>query len=207
MEDLREKANNYAEENVINVLKEAFAKVYADGFREGYKARDEEIPVAFHDDQTEFVDLGLPSGTLWAADYEKEEDTIAYLPYAKAALLNIPTIEQWEELFESCRWECVTPNMSKADSYINEVLCVGPNGNVLRFNRTGMNKVTDDLCDWGEIFFWLADDNEEDCEKNSVRFRRYLHSRVNNVSIYKSDYGTTKLFSGYKLPVRLVQTK
>ena len=59
MEDLREKANNYAEENVINVLKEAFAKVYADGYREGYKDRDEEIPVDFHDGQTEFVDLRI----------------------------------------------------------------------------------------------------------------------------------------------------
>ena len=68
MEELREKANCYAEKNVINVLKEAFAKVYADGYRDGYKDRENEIPVDLRLSQTEFIDLGLPSGTLWAND-------------------------------------------------------------------------------------------------------------------------------------------
>ena len=45
MEELNVKANKYAEENVINVLKEAFAMVYADGYRDGYKDCKEEIPV------------------------------------------------------------------------------------------------------------------------------------------------------------------
>lgn len=35
MIELNEKADIYAEENVITVLKEAFAKVYADGYRDG----------------------------------------------------------------------------------------------------------------------------------------------------------------------------
>lgn len=37
MIELNEKAGIYAEEKVINILKEAFAKVYADGYRDGYK--------------------------------------------------------------------------------------------------------------------------------------------------------------------------
>ena len=49
MEELREKANNYVEENVNNVLKEAFAKVYADGYRDGYKDREEEIAINLQD--------------------------------------------------------------------------------------------------------------------------------------------------------------
>lgn len=43
MVELKEKAINYAEENVINVLKEAFARVYADGYRDGYKDHKDEI--------------------------------------------------------------------------------------------------------------------------------------------------------------------
>lgn len=206
MEELKVLANSYAEENVINVLKESFAKVYADGYRDGYKAREEESPVDLRDNKTEYVDLGLPSGTLWSSDYEKDKDKVAYLPYGKAALLNIPTIEQWEELFESCRWECVTPNGSQTDSTINEVLCVGPNGNVLKFERTGMYEITDNISDGYEIYFWLID-NEEESEKNSVVFRRILNSRISNVNFYKSEYVTNKLFSGFKLPIRLVRKK
>ena len=206
MEELKVLANSYAEENVINVLKESFAKVYADGYRDGYKDREEEIPVDLRDNKTEYVDLGLPSGTLWAADFEKEEGNRMYLPYGKAALLNIPTMEQWEELFKSCRWECVTPNGSQTDSTINEVLCVGPNGNVLKFERTGMYEITDNISDGYEIYFWLID-NEEESEKNSVVFRRILNSRISNVNYYKSEYVTNKLFSGFKLPIRLVRKK
>ena len=43
MVELKEKAINYAEENVITVLKEAFARVYADGYRDGYKDHKDEI--------------------------------------------------------------------------------------------------------------------------------------------------------------------
>ena len=73
MIELNEKAGSYAEANVINVLKEAFAKVYADGYRDGYKDREEEIPVNMRPNQTKYVDLGLPSGTLWSDDYERTE--------------------------------------------------------------------------------------------------------------------------------------
>lgn len=43
MIELNEKAGTYAKENVINVLKEAFAKVYADGYRDGYKDCQENV--------------------------------------------------------------------------------------------------------------------------------------------------------------------
>ena len=206
MKELENVAANYAAGKANEVIDKAIAQAYADGYRDGYKDREDEIPVDFRDNKTEYVDLGLPSGTLWASDYEKEKDNVVYLPYGKAALLNIPTIEQWEELFESCRWECVTPNGSQTDSIIREVLCIGPNGNVLKFNRTGMYEVTDNICGGYEIYFWLMD-NEEDSEKNSVVFRRILNRRINNIEYYESAYKTNKLFSGFKLPIRLVRKK
>ena len=78
MIELKEKAGIYAEENVINVLKEAFAKVYADGYRDGYKDREDEIPVDIRGNKTEYVDLGLPSGTLWSTDYERDGEKKCY---------------------------------------------------------------------------------------------------------------------------------
>ena len=58
MEELKVKANSYAEDNVINVLKEAFAKVYADGYCDGYKDRDKEIPVDLRTNQTKYGRIG-----------------------------------------------------------------------------------------------------------------------------------------------------
>lgn len=104
MVELKEKASSYAEENVINVLKEAFAKVYADGYRDGYKDRENEIPVDLRDSITEYVELGLPSGTLWSTDFEKEDGNVCYMTYGDASKFNITTICQWNELVQKCQW-------------------------------------------------------------------------------------------------------
>ena len=91
MIELKEKASSYAEENVLEVLKEAFAKVYADGYRDGYKDREGEIPVDLRTNQTKYIDLGLPSGTLWSTDYEKEGDEVKYLRFSESLNYDIPT--------------------------------------------------------------------------------------------------------------------
>ena len=57
-----------------------------------------------------WVDLDLPSGTIWASDNE------AYTSFEWAfnhCAQNMPTIDQWEELFNECtgRWNPGTENM------------------------------------------------------------------------------------------------
>ena len=51
----------------------------------------------------EYIDLGLPSGTLWAA--ENEEDCCTFKKATKFKE-NLPTIEDFEELLKYCwrRW-------------------------------------------------------------------------------------------------------
>ena len=94
MKELEVLANSYAEKNLINVLKESFAKVYADGYRDGYKAREEEFPVDLCDNETEFVDLGLPSGTKWSSDdYERINGKLSYQIYDDVEVLSIPTVK------------------------------------------------------------------------------------------------------------------
>ena len=102
MEELREKANSYAEENVINVLKEAFVKVYADGYRDGYKDCKEDLLVNLNTNKTEFVDLGLSSRTLWSSSYETIGIERLYLPYDKAKEMNIPL---FATTLASSRWK------------------------------------------------------------------------------------------------------
>lgn len=52
---------------------------------------------------TGYVDLGLPSGTLWKA----ENEDCGLIEYDQAVNFygsNLPTIEQWEELKNNCLW-------------------------------------------------------------------------------------------------------
>ena len=194
MEELKEKANSYAEENVNNVLKEAFAKVYADGYRDGYKDCEEKIPVDLQGNKTEFIDLCLPSGTLWAADYEKDDDKIIFVPHCDVKNYSIPSTEQWEELVNVCEWEY--------DQYGSFTVanCIGLNGNILKFYLTGLIHV-DKILDDGQVFFWLSDE-EEGVYKNAVRIYDYDRNG------YKYTGKEIKsIFFVYKLPVRLVKSK
>lgn len=199
MKELREKANSYAEENVNNVLKEAFAKVYADGYRDGYKDREAETPVDIDHDMPEFVDLGLPSGTLWSKDYMKDEKEIIYLPYCKAKDKMIPTEEQWNELLEICRWE---GDYSSSGLTFYGIICIGPNGNSIKFYSEGYMKVDKNIDNvrygGGGAYFWIVGESEGNNNK-------CIHVECGSKRIPKKEI--LQMFSGYKLPVRLVKTK
>lgn len=197
MIELKEKASNYAEENVINVLKEAFAKVYADGYRDGYKDREEEIPVDLRNDKTEYVDLGLPSGTLWAADYEKDNGEFTYLPYCKASKHNIPTEEQWNELLEICRWQ---GDSSSSGLTFYGATCIGPNGNSIKFKSLGYKQDEKEVgainYGGGKVFFWISDD-QDNLEKKAIQINKAKWPNIEKEIV--------KVFSGFKLPLRLVR--
>lgn len=101
--EITERAGNYADGKANEAITKAIAQAYADGYRDGYKDREEEIPVDLRDNKTEYVDLGLPSGTLWSKEYETENGETLYLPYGEAAKYAIPTEEQWNELRDYCK--------------------------------------------------------------------------------------------------------
>ena len=197
MEELKVLANSYADENVINVLKESFAKVYADGYRDGYNAREEEFPVDLCDNETEYVDLGLPSGTKWSSDYKKIDNNIEFLPYGKTGLLSIPTNAQWEELKYCCKWKFVIDDGLD----LCEAQCVGPNGNTIRFERTGKIEFAECSDKW-EVFFWVKEENEGD-EKSAV----HMYNAGKSKSYRDPKTLIEDFFCGYKLPVRLVKVK
>ena len=50
-----------------------------------------------------YVDLGLPSGTLW--QQKATEHSITYRDALKKYVKNLPSQEQWEELKKYCEWE------------------------------------------------------------------------------------------------------
>ena len=188
MVELKEKASNYAEENVINVLKEAFAKVYADGYHEGYKDCKEEMNVDLCND-TKFVDLGLPSGTLWSKEYEQNDKEVIFLPYLEASTLNIPTEEQFSELLSLCKWE-----FTYIDNLRIKFDCIGLNGNIITFYSKGELAPNGYIRENRNIKFWLYSENEDN---EKVIANMYYWGE----EIRKTD----SLFMGCKLPVRLVR--
>lgn len=101
MENLNERAANYAAEKANELLAKAIAQAYADGYRDGFRDRTEGIVSP----NIEFVDLGLPSGTKWSTKLLGEDDFADYYAYADAASFELPTIEQVEELANYCRWQ------------------------------------------------------------------------------------------------------
>lgn len=184
MEQLKEKANKYVEEKAIEVLKEAYARVYADGYRDGYKDREAETPFDLLDNNTEYVDLGLESGTLWSTDYEKEGGITTYVAYEKAQEYEIPTSEQCKELFENCEF------IHKDRLFY----CIGPNGKFITFSHLGYKEIGNEPATYTVAsLFWIID-NENN---NAVRL---LEGRTVKKEIYN-------VFSGFKIPIRLVHRK
>lgn len=193
--NILEQADKYAEGKANEAITKAIADAYIEGYKAGYKDREEEIPMELRDNKTEYIDLGLPSRTLWSTDYEKLDREYLYLPYEKAEYLKIPTKEQWEELKTSCKWEYDIDNLY---DFIR-CRCVGPNGQILKFERTGRIITEGNVDEW-EAFFWIEDDSDLN-EKNSIHMFNYgkkIDKEIGRCELSKN-------FSGYKLPVRLVR--
>ncbi len=183
---LAEKSEKYAAGKANAAIDKAIAQAYADGYRDGYKDREEEIPVDLSNGKTVFIDLGLPSGTLWSYDFEKKNNELIYTPYKGAVNLEIPTLEQCEELYVNCKF-----------IYKNGlVYCLGPNGKYIIFAFTGYKEIGNEAATYTTAsLYWI-----NDCNENSDNIARILNMGGLKKDVYKD-------FSGNKLPIRLVRKK
>lgn len=190
--NIQEVANSYAEGKANEAITKAIAQAYIDGFNDGYKSGKENAQVECND--TEFVDLGLPSGTLWSSDFLRNDDEdISYFTYSDIERCSLPTIKQWNELISMCKWTC-----RNSIDEIFPIQCVGPNGNVLSFSRTGFIKSTyciEELL----VLFWLLDNKDFNVDKK-IAMVSYSVSRNPDVKV-----NTITSFCGFKFPVRLVR--
>jgi hypothetical protein len=146
------------------------------------------MPVHLCECNTDYVDLGLPSGTLWSTDYEKGGDKILYVPHNEALEYNLPTNEQCQELYNCCSFIF--------DVIEGKICCVGPNGKSIYFYSTGYKEIGLDSTSPTICFFWIQRENKEQ-----------IHNAAAigyNPSVW---HDTRKIFSGFKLPIRLVKKK
>lgn len=185
--DIQEIANSYAEGKANEAITKAIAQAYLDGYKDGYKSGKENAQIEYND--AEFVDLGLPSGTLWASDYLKDtEGKVRYLPYMEAKEHSLPSIEQWKELEKYCQW------IGRYDKHTID--CVGPNGKVISFLFTGYFSSTKKE-EKQFVYLWLL--SKDGDKKNSV-YIDYDENKPGDPSL-----NLEKSFCGFKLPIRLVR--
>ena len=108
--DINERAKQYAEgkvrEALTSAVEQAYIKGYEAGYAEGLNRNEVTNQGIVTIDGLEYVDLNLPSGTLWSKNYiVSPEGTSLYLKYYEAAKLHIPTTTQFRELETYCSKE------------------------------------------------------------------------------------------------------
>lgn len=203
--NISEQAGKYAEGKANEAITKAIAEAYIAGYEAGYKDREKEMPLepakidstepTLYDDngneilEAEYVDLGLPSHTLWSADYNKSDGEILYLTYGEAACMNLPTEAQMKELMEFCMW-----------TYDSETDCakiLGPNGNFITLSLTG-RKVLDVIKSAYCAYFWIKDD---ETVKDKLSFLCWIQFSTSVKKVID------KCFVGYKLPIRIVRSQ
>ena len=98
---LQEKAEQYAK-HCLDRFKKEIVDAYIEGYCEG--SYDEEQKHAKNEDEdSDFIDLGLPSGTFWREELLHDEDgEIRRLAYNEARDFSLPTEEQCRELMSKC---------------------------------------------------------------------------------------------------------
>ena len=185
--DIQEKAKDYAEGKMTAAIEKVIADAYAEGYMAGYKDRSDEVPPAVKkDDDVEFVDFGLPSGTLWAKKYLLDSDgKVKFLTFREASEYNLPTKEQFEELIKECRISGLEAS--------NDLFVRGISGNYVRYQTFIF---PDRFRTW--MLLWLQQD--ADLTEGNLSDAAFICNSLGSKGVRKS-------FIGERYPVLVVKSK
>lgn len=193
--DIQEEAKEYASGRMISLLEKALEDAYREGYKKGYdngvknsmtKSDSDIESLSVKKQEYEgvtFIDMELPSGTLWATRTLDEMMT-----FSEAQKFSIPSKEQWEELNNSCLLK---------PSY-EGLLVVSTAGNSILFKATEQH-TTGKGNTYDIASFWL---DEESSKTDAL----YVNSGWLKVGRGCCASVGTK-FKGERLPVMLVKTK
>lgn len=136
--EIKEIAKQYAIAALDNQI-----YLVAQAFTDGYdKACKELLNLPIEEDGVKYIDLGLPSGTLWSERLLlTNENVVVVLPHGKAQELPLPTKEQVEELISVCQIH------NHSNSFQGCTTLIGPNGNEISYGNSNL---------------WLASEASED---------------------------------------------
>ena len=186
--NIQEKAKKYAEGKIISAMEQAITDAYV----EGYNAACEEISHyekrIINDDGIVYVDMKLPSGTLWATRLLNNGAVKA--TYFEALKYSIPSFDQWQELIKETAFQVDIDG-------INIVSVDGTSIHLAatEYDTSGNRAVT----------IWLKD--ESDHIVNS-KHAYSIHKAINEYSgTYISTVAPGVSFKGQKKPILLVKSK
>lgn len=188
-EELAEKYANEKAAEFTQAIKEAYLK--------GYEQGELQTTSTINMDGVEYVDLGLPSGTLWSKHPIGDSLSYRLLPYREASNLNIPTKDQFEELIKKCEFAYTQERYEIHKE--REIEILGINGEVSIFCRNWdyYNQHTcfeGQKAYFGAPYIWLKSMTDKD-GRNAVGQISVRHPII------------SRHFAGYKLPVFLVKNK
>ena len=186
-----ELAKQFAKQKAVELgkmIKEAYLKGYEQG------QLDAGVPIII--DGVQYVDMGLPSGTLWSKTYLYYCD-YGYrqkrLSFQEAQNLPLPTQEQWNEIQKFCVFD--------------KENIIGLSGGRIGYTRAPAGYYIRDLgegCEENHNMFWLKGDIDNDHKAPTMIYDLKI---VKNNQIVYTFKGSSRHFIGYKLPVFLVKNK
>ena len=149
-----EEARIAKEEAERKLLAEESARIEAERRAADEKKRREEKQKSARREELlrlGYVDLGLPSGTLW-----QSKDEVGFYTYYEAIQKfnrKLPTKEQMNELYNKCKWEWTDRGY----------LIMGPNGNSILLNAAGARSCEGEIHLVGRGgFYWSSTSESED---------------------------------------------
>lgn len=190
--NINEKVNVYIENKGQEIFNQIVKEIYRDGYEAGYNDCESD----FQNINNKFIDFGLPSGTLWATDFlRNDKNEIIYLPYKEAIKYNIPSEEQWAELRE----HCTIGYTQYGDNWIIN----GKNGKKIVIKDTGFYALQEHykLCT-NRFYFWLSGllDNQL---ANSIMGSHSCSDPWDNYVVYNTEVVQQQRYN--QLPILLVK--
>lgn len=190
-------AQSYYENHEAQV-KELILAAYKEGYTEGYKhgfKNSQQIII----DGVNYIDLGLPSGTLWSMPIRQVPPGCKYFdyvkrPYTEVSELSLPTLEDFEELYHHCM-PSFQDNISKTVQFtaLNGQRIAIDTKNYTPTNSNYRRLPMGEMTPLGTNMFWLKSEVKDDEARVAVL-------DTNNNTLYSSTH-----YVGYKLPFLLVK--
>jgi len=193
-EELAEQFAEQKNAELESLIKEAYLK----GYEQALFDTNKSIII----DGISYVDMGLPSGTLWSKHPLWENGKYIRVNYLEAQNLPIPTKDQWEELFQKCAFKK------------NEFIAPLPSCQRIGFDFWRDGIMGEECNDQTGYKFWIKDEiddaNKAPVMVYCIKTKKNIEYRMPSEP-YRNDkdylIGSDNYFTGYKLPVFLVKNK
>lgn len=184
------KANGFANNNNTYMTEEISGKgiVLLVTTKKEATANDYRSSVSKIKSQTGYVDLGLSSGVMWAAQNYGNGSRYSY---NEIGSLRIPSLGQWNELERECTWTW--------DEKENGYIVKGKNGNAIFLNHTCgyFHSAAGETADDGAAWYWSSTYLDTRNDKNVYGVFFFTN--------YRKDSSNMKLYENNRCCVRLIK--